>query len=310
MLWCFVASSISCSTNSADSRCPDSQLSSTDRDVASCYTRAGNDKITTLKTIIPHTSELSSLHEQTFHNANKATETKANNITDNITTKYSSPVDPQSNEESQGNINKITTPHSTPVDANDQMTKPGKQIDHNDVGYGEQDTPATITTKANNPELFTTTLPQEVHSIGDTTYTEELGAPHNHTKSLLTIKPPVLPAAESTKDTIIPPPDNAISKDAVASIVSSDEDENDSVAVNDRKQQRRHQHRHHKEEQIAVLPEDQDGAAVQVIQTPTPTQPINGRLYTGINRSNLPPSSDHTTVHVLWVHPQSPLVCV
>ena len=143
----------------------------------------------------------------------------------------------KSNEESQENTvtDKAATPHSTPVDADDQFTKPDKDIDQNDAGYGEVDTPATFTANVNNPELFSTMLPQQkVHSIEDTgLYTEELDTPQSHTKLLLTTKPPVLP--EITKN-IVPLPDNATTKDAVSSIVSSDEDEGDTEAVNDRKQ--------------------------------------------------------------------------
>ena len=221
----------------------------------------------------------------------------------------------KSNEESQENTvtDKAATPHRTPVDADDQLTKPDKDIDQNDAGYGEVDTPATYTANVNNPELFATMLPQQkVHSIEDTgLYTEELDTPQSHTKLLLTTKPPVLP--EITKN-IVPLPDNATTKDAVSSIVSSDEDEGDTEAVNDRKQRHHHDYQHLKqEEQIAIFPEHQDEEQVQVIKTPTPTQLTTDDLCIGISSSkaSLPPPHDYSSMGtVLWVHPQSPLVCI
>ena len=217
----------------------------------------------------------------------------------------------KSNEESQGNTvtNKAAT-HSTPVDPDNQLTKPDKDIDQKDAGYGEVDTPATIKANPNNPEILTTMLmlPQEEHSMEDTAtglYTEELTTPQNRTKSLLTTKPPVLP-----ENTVAP--DNATTKDNVYSIVSINEDENDTAVINDRKQQRHHHYQHPKEEEhIAILPEHQDGAAVQVIKTPTPTQQATDGLCIGISSSkaSLSPPYDSSMTTVLWVHPQSPLVC-
>ena len=180
-------------------------------------------------------------------------------------------------------------------------------MDHNDVGYGEQDTPATITAIANNPELFKGTLPQ-AYSI-DSGDTEELRAQHDYTKSQLTTKPPVLPATERTKFQL---PDNVTTQGIVPSNVSGNEDEDDTGASSDRKDQQRHHHQHPKEEEelIPVLPKDQDIAAAQV---PMPIQPHNAGLCIGIDidrsKASLPPPSDSSMGTVLWVHPQSPLVC-
>ena len=277
---------LSCDTNSDSASRPD-KFSSSDRD-SDVSGSVSSDNITKHKVIRPHTC-----------------------TSDPFLHKYSSPVDPQESksddDRQEGTVNDtVKTPLSTPVDADDHLCKQDKEIDQTDVAFGEVETPATITANANKPESFATMLPQqqENHSMEDTEGPYTSDALHNHT---LTTKPPVLP--EITRDAD-DPPDHDDTRDNVPSNVSDDEDEKNHTAANVKQQHHWYQHTKGEEEQVAVSPEIQDRAALQVRTVP-PTQPTTDGLCTGISQSRLVASPTHSSMAtVLWVHPQSPLVCI
>lgn len=228
----------------------------------------------------PHTSEQWPQELNTLQN-DKAAETEGK-INDE--TKYSTSVDPPQ-------LDKCDELESRETHQNDTV-----------LVMVETDTPATITANANNPESFSTLLPQQQvnNSMEDTgPYTEELDTPQNHTKSLVTTEPPVL---------------SKIIKDAVYSNVSSDEDE-DNVQSNTTNNDKRKRHRQKSNSyDIAVSSEVQDQAAMQIMNFQMPTQPATEGLCTGITQCSIVKSphdpSKGTVVTVLWVNPHGSLVCI